>query len=95
MGFRSREKKRRARLAQTSSRREQRSKYAERHYLTIVSRACCCNHGGERLREGDECVFRFEPTEILCQNCATMLGVKYRPSLHWEKSKRRPPSSSK
>ena len=34
MSFKSREKKRRARLAQTSSRREQRSKYAERHYLT-------------------------------------------------------------
>ena len=37
MGFKSRDKKRRARLAQSSSRREQRSKYADRHYLTIVS----------------------------------------------------------
>ena len=74
MGYQHRERKRRARLAKSSSRREQRSKYADRHYLTIVSRACCCNHGGERLREGDECVFRFQPKEILCLNCATVLG---------------------
>ena len=74
MSFKSREKKRRAKAAQSSSQREQRSRYAERHYLTIVSRAACCNHGGERLRKGDDCVYRFEPKEILCLNCATVLG---------------------
>ena len=87
MGYQHRERKRRARLAQSSSRREQRSKYPDRHYLTIVSRACCCNHGGERLREGDGCVFRFQPKEILCLNCATVLGIKYRPSMRWERQK--------
>ncbi len=75
MSFKSREKKRRARLAQTSSQREQRSKYADRHSLTIVSRACCCNRCGASLRERrDDCVYRHTPMEILCLNCATVLG---------------------
>ncbi len=65
MSFKSRQKKREARIAQAKRQREQRSKYADRYYLTIVNRACCCNHGGERLRRGDECVFRFEPKAIL------------------------------
>jgi hypothetical protein len=42
MSFKSREKKRQARLAQSNGRREQRASYADRHYLTIVSRAACC-----------------------------------------------------
>jgi hypothetical protein len=43
MSLKSREKKRQARLAQSNGRREQRASYTDRHYLTIVSRAACCN----------------------------------------------------
>ena len=87
MSYRSRAKKRRARLGQETSRREQRSKYADRHYLTIVKRACCCNRCGERLGEGAESVYRHTPKQIICLNCATVLGIKYRPSLRWERQK--------
>ncbi len=87
MSYRSREKKRQARLGQATSRNDQRSRYADRHYLTIVTRACCCNRCADRIREGGECVFRFQPKEIVCLNCATVLGIKYRPSLRWERQK--------
>jgi hypothetical protein len=70
MSYKSREKKRRARIAQLSGRREQRAKFADRHYLTIVSRRACCNRCGGSLREGAECVYRHTPREILCVLCA-------------------------
>lgn len=89
MSYKSREKKRRAKAAITKCRSENIDTIKGRHYLTIVTRPCCCNHGGESLREGDECVFRFEPKEIFCLNCATVLGIKYRPSQRWEKHRDR------
>ncbi len=89
MSFKSREKKRRARLAQTSSQREQRSKYAGRHYLTIVSRAACCNKCGGSLRKDAECVYRHTPKQILCVPCADLERISYRPSLRWERRNRK------
>jgi hypothetical protein len=88
MSFKSREKKRRGRLARSGSRREQRSKYADRHYLTIVSRAACCNRCGGSLRDGAECVYRHKPREILCVFCADSEKIYHRPSLRWERQRR-------
>ena len=91
MSFKSREKKRQARVGQASGQREQRSKYADRYYLTIVSRAACCNECGGSLRNGAECVYRHTPREILCKLCADSQKIHYRPSTRWErlrKSKR-------
>ena len=62
---------------------------AYRDYLTIVSRSACCNDCGGTLRTGGECVFRFEPKEILCIVCADLRNLKYRPSLRWEKAARK------
>lgn len=81
MSFKSREKKRRARIAQSKSRRL----HADRHYLTIVSRAACCNRCGGSLREGAECIYRHTPREILCVFCADKLEIRYRPSMRWER----------
>jgi hypothetical protein len=86
MGYQHRERKRRARLAQSGSRRQQRSKYADRHYLTIVSRPACCNRCGGSLREGAECVYRYTPREIVCVTCADLERISYRPSLRWERA---------
>lgn len=88
MSYKSREKKRRARIAQASGRREQRAKFADRHYLTIVSRSACCNKCGGSLREGAECVYRHTPREILCVQCADLEQIYYRPSMRWERSQR-------
>jgi hypothetical protein len=89
MSYKSREKKRRARIAQLSGRREQRAKFADRHYLTIVSRRACCNRCGGSLREGAECVYRHTPREILCVLCADDKKIHYRPSMRWERLQRR------
>ena len=91
MSFKSRERKRRERIAQTSGSREQRSKYADRHYLTIVNRPASCNRCGGSLRHGAECVYCHTPKQILCVSCADRLGIHYRPSLRWER--RMPPLS--
>lgn len=89
MSFKSREKKRRYRAATTRDRKVQRNSYPDRHYLTIVSRAGCCNDCGGSLRLGKECVYRREPREILCKNCADLRKIRYRPSRKWEKANRR------
>jgi hypothetical protein len=57
MSFKSREKKRRAKLAIGKARAEHRETMAGRHYLTIVSRHCCCNECGASLRAGREAVY--------------------------------------
>jgi hypothetical protein len=62
---------------------------AGRHYRTVVSRSCSCNACGRSLRGGGECVYRYAPREILCVTCAEDRGVKARPSLRWEKSRKR------
>lgn len=88
MSYKSREKKRAAKLAIAKSRAGS-DAMASRHYLTIVSRPACCNECGGSLRTGAECVYRFTPREILCVTCAEASKVHYRPSLRWEKSQRR------
>ena len=53
MSFKSREKKRQAGRSQSGSAAElsSASTMAGRHYLTIVSRSCCCNDCGGSLRK--------------------------------------------
>jgi hypothetical protein len=89
MSFKSREKKRRATLAMSRSRAAHEQTMAERHYLTIVSRACCCNACGGFLRNGAECVYRHTPRAILCKPCADAQGLRYRPSIRWERQQRK------
>ena len=89
MSFKSREKKRRYKAATKRDRKVQRNSYPDRHYLTIVSRAGCCNDCGAPLRPGKECVYRREPREILCKNCADLRKIRYRPSRRREKANRR------
>ena len=63
--------------------------YADRHYLTIVKRDCCCNRCGTALRVGHhECVYRHTPREILCLDCANRERVRYRLSRRWEAQNR-------
>jgi RNase P subunit RPR2 len=93
MSFKSREKKRQARvgakIAMTYGKNIQRENYKDRHYLTIVSRPACCNDCGRSLRPAAECVYRFEPREILCKECADERTIPYRPSRRWEKANRK------
>ena len=91
MSYKSREKKRRKMAAINNVRAKHGETMKGRHYLTIVSRDCCCNSCGTSLRKArqDEAVYRHTPREILCLTCATKSGVQYRPSRTWERAKRR------
>lgn len=87
MSYKSREKKRRKKIATGNVREKHGETMKARHYLTITTRACCCNGCGRGLRTGDESVFRFEPKEIVCLSCAELRKLHYRPSQRWEKAK--------
>ncbi len=89
MSFKSRQKKRAARLAIAKIQADNRDMMASRHYLTIVSRPACCNQCGGSLRDGVECVYRHTPREILCVACAESAKVRHRPSRRWEKARRK------
>jgi hypothetical protein len=88
MSFESREKKRRRKRAITDVRARHGETMAARHYLTVVSRHCCCNRCGGSLRAGrDDCVYRHTPREILCIRCADEQKIRYRTSRKWDRRK--------
>ena len=89
MSFKAREKERRCKIAMERDRKAQRGGTGSaRHYLTLVSRNCCCNNPdcGRPLRRDAECVYRHEPREILCVACADRREIRYRPSARWEQA---------
>lgn len=67
MSFKSREKKRRRKAALGNLRARHGNAMKGRHYLTIITRDCCCNYCGAALRRGqkDRAVFRYEPRDFL------------------------------
>jgi hypothetical protein len=82
MSYRSREKKRRAKLAIVGSKGR-----ADRWYITPVRRHCCCNRCGVSLRAGDhDMVFRHSPKEIPARAARTPDSerISYRPSRRWD-----------
>ncbi len=89
MSYKSREKRRRARLAIERTRSERRETMRGRHYLCVVSRDGCCNECGTSLRIGADAVYRHTPREIFCLNCSSQLALKPRPSLAWERKEQR------
>lgn len=48
---------------------------AGKYWLTLVTETCCCNVHGGILREGQECVYRHTPREILCIRCAELRAI--------------------
>ena len=100
MSFKSREKKRRMKVADAQRRtvidnHRRSDETRARHFLTPVQRSCCCNRCGISLRVGrDDCVYRHTPREILCIDCANVEQIPYRSSSKWEAKdrKRRPPT---
>ena len=89
MSYRSREKKRIRKAAISNVRAKHGETMRSRHYLTIVTRSCCCNDCGKPLRRGAESVYRYEPREIVCLTCAELRGLDYRLSQSWERAKRK------
>jgi hypothetical protein len=88
MGFKQRERNRKAKAAKTraqaAGRRDGSS--AGRWWLTIASKTTCCARCGHVLREGRELVYRHTPREARCLRCATVSpdSAGYGCSLRWE-----------
>jgi hypothetical protein len=86
MSYESRVKKRRHKRVEGQRRRAPET--AGRWFLTLAKkpgRFGCC---GDRFERGAEIVYRHEPREVRCMRCADRGGVKYRPSLRWERKQR-------
>lgn len=89
MSYKSREKKRRHKAAIGNVRAKHGETMKARHYLTIVTRSCCCNDCGKPLRQGAESVYRHTPREIVCTTCADLRSIDFRLSRSWERAKRK------
>jgi hypothetical protein len=89
MSYRSRERKRRQRIAQGRAQADARrsGSSAERYWLTVTRQTTCCARCGYVLRPGREVVYRHRPLEVLCVPCADREQVPYRPSLRWERDR--------
>lgn len=91
MGFKQRERKRKATAARQGSQRRSRESgsSAAKWWLTLVVEDCACARCGRVLRVGSEMVYRHTPRESRCVSCAQLdHGGKWRPSLAWEKQRR-------
>lgn len=60
------------------------------HWLTVLVRAGKCGLCDRGLRAGRDAVYRHKPQELLCVACADKAGLFYRPSLRWERERKRP-----
>ncbi len=91
MGFKQRERKRKAKAARQGSQRKARESgsSAGKWWLTLVVEDCGCARCGRVLRTGGEMVYRHTPREARCVTCAQRDdGCSWRPSLRWEQQQR-------
>jgi hypothetical protein len=90
VSYKSREKKRKAKIAVANAKREHRNVMETRYYLTLTKRPASCSARGCRLRVGDEMVYRHNGQVTLCVKCADSdPHVDYRTSLRWEQQRAR------
>lgn len=93
MGFKQRERKRKAKaaqgLAQQSARRSGVS--ADSWWLTIARVKAACARCGGLIQVGSDLVYRHEPRELRCMDCGARLkdSKGYRTSLRWSRERSR------
>lgn len=91
MGFKQRERQRKAKAAKQGCQHKARESgsSADKWWLTLVVEDCCCAQCGRVLRVGREMVYRHTPREARCMGCAQRDdGCSWRPSLSWERARR-------
>jgi hypothetical protein len=92
MGFEHREKKRKKKAAAAAAQSKSRETGSAQRkwWLTRVKIDTCCARCGGLLRKGRPMIYRHTPREALCPPCAEAdRSVSYRPSLAWERARRR------
>jgi hypothetical protein len=87
VSFQSREKKRRYKRAVKSSKRGRSEESAKRWFLTLAAKPGRCAVCRQRVRKGQEIVYRHEDRQQRCVRCGA--GLAWRPSLRWEKERRK------
>jgi hypothetical protein len=96
MGFKQRERKRKRKAAVRSAQARSRASgsSADKWWLTITTRKCCCSNPACRaiLKVGAQVVYRHSPMTTLCVRCADRdpEARRYRASARWERTRRRP-----
>ncbi len=89
MGYKTREKTRRKRIATSNAQARSRKSGSATTgwWLTIVRVDTCCARCAKVLRRGREMVYRHTPREALCVVCASCdpESAGYKVSLAWEK----------
>jgi zona occludens toxin (predicted ATPase) len=87
VGFKQRERKRceKAAMATDQARSRASGSSSSAWWLTIVLTTTCCANCAGILRARREMVYRHAPREALCVACADRRGLKYRPSVKWER----------
>ena len=93
MSWKTREKKRRARMAYAKverSKREHSEETAARWFLTVASNKAACARCGAIIPVDGDMVYRHRPREWRCLPCGTRLddSKRYRTSLRWERVQR-------
>ena len=90
MSFKTRERKRRKRIASSAAQLQSRrtGSSAAKWWLTPLTKTGCCARCGRVLRRGRDGVYRHAPGELLCIPCADTTKVFYRPSLRWQQRER-------
>ena len=90
MSYKTRERKRRTKIAGTRAKREHGDVMATRYYLTLVKRPARCSGCGKHLLVGDDMVYRHQGPVTLCVPCADDDPlVDYRKSARWEQQRTR------
>ena len=92
MSHQTKERERREKVAERQVKRAHRSEETRsRHFLTIAKRTTKCERCPRRLLTGDEFIYRHDPRQVLCVDCATALGVKWWTSRRWEQARGKRP----
>jgi hypothetical protein len=87
MSYRTREQKREEKILHRRVKKAHGDRETKaRHFLTIAKCKAKCERCPHRALAGDEFVYRHEPRQVLCVDCANLAGVKWRTSWRWEKA---------
>jgi hypothetical protein len=91
LSYQSREKKRRYKRAVEKTKRSRAPETAARWFLTPALKDGRCSVCGVLVKRKTDIVYRHEPRETRCVRCAGRLedSKGFRPSLRWERARRR------
>jgi DNA-directed RNA polymerase subunit RPC12/RpoP len=93
MGFKQRERKRKAKVAQERAQQGARRSGASAAswWLTLAREKAACARCGRLIQVGGDLIYRHEPRELRCMDCGARHedSTGYRTSLRWSRERSR------